>query len=146
MEKPTPDEGQLSLSGSRSLLKQLRPKGTSNALFQHSKGGKGDSSSEEEPVRLSEVISHDFTANCSSLHSLDIVVREYPASHAQGREGVGYTCGLRLYFQECHGSSTLSSGVWHTYSGFQVQVTKTVAGLVPTHDGVDVTEQKATTV
>jgi len=56
MEKPTQDEGQLSLSGSRTLLKQLRPKGTSNALLQHSERNKGGSSSGDEHVRLSKII------------------------------------------------------------------------------------------
>ncbi len=56
MEKPTQDQGQLSLAGSRSLLKQLRPKGTSNALLQHSERNDGDSSSGDEHVRPSEII------------------------------------------------------------------------------------------
>lgn len=56
MEKPPQAEGQLSLSGSRSLLKQLRPKGASNALLEHSERNEGDSSSGDEHVRLPEII------------------------------------------------------------------------------------------
>lgn len=50
MDPPTQDGSNLSLSGSRSLLKQLRPKGTSKDLLAQSKRDSSDSSSEDERV------------------------------------------------------------------------------------------------